>query len=121
MTPNCLSPASPGVSKNKKELSLMSKQEEAVLILNLYDLRREETMRKARDWYFRDFNPQSFADFNAAIFGENSAYLRMVISYWEMAAALVKNGAVSLELFSDSNGEHIGLFSKIQPRLGEIP
>jgi hypothetical protein len=103
-----------------KELSLMSKQEEAGLILKLYDLRREEKMRKARDWYFRDFNPQSFADFNAAMFGENSAYLRMVISYWEMAAALVKNGAISLELFSDSNGEHIGVFSKIEPLLGEI-
>ena len=98
----------------------MSKQEEAGLILNLYNLRREETMRKARDWFFRDFNPQSFADFNAAMFGENSAYLRMVISYWEMAAALVKNGAISLELFSDSNGEHIGVFSKIEPLLGEI-
>ena len=98
----------------------MSKQEEAGLILKLYDLRREETMRKARDWYFRDFNPQSFADFNAAIFGENGAYLRMVVSYWEMAASLVKNGAISLELFADSNGEHIGVFSKIEPFLGEI-
>jgi hypothetical protein len=98
----------------------MSKQEEAGLILKLYDLRREEKMRKARDWYFRDFNPQSFADFNAAIFGENSDYLRMVISYWEMAGALVKNGAISLELFADSNGEHIGVFSKIEPLLGEI-
>ena len=98
----------------------MSKQEEAGLILNLYNLRREETMRKARDWYFRDFNPQSFADFNAAMFGENSAYLRMVVSYWEMAASLVKNGAISLELFADSNGEHIGVFSKIEPLLGEI-
>jgi hypothetical protein len=98
----------------------MSKQDEAGLILELYNLRREEKMRKARDWYFVDFNPQSFADFNAAMFGENSAYLRMVISYWEMAAALVKNGAISLELFSDSNGEHIGVFSKIEPLLGEI-
>jgi hypothetical protein len=98
----------------------MSKQEEAGLILKLYDLRREETMRKARDWYFRDFNPQSFADFNAAIFGENGAYLRMVVSYWEMAASLVKNGAITLELFADSNGEHIGVFSKIEPFLGEI-
>jgi len=98
----------------------MSKQEEAGLILKLYDLRREEKMRQARDWYFRDFNPQSFAEFNAAMFGENSAYLRMVITYWEMAAALVKNGAISLELFADSNGEHIGVFSKIEPLLGEI-
>jgi hypothetical protein len=98
----------------------MSKQEEAGLILNLYNLRREETMRKARDWYFRDFNPQSFADFNAAMFGEHSGHLRMVVSYWEMAASLVKNGAISLELFADCNGEHIGVFSKIEPFLGEI-
>jgi hypothetical protein len=28
----------------------MSKQEDAELILKLYDLRREETMRKARTW-----------------------------------------------------------------------
>ena len=98
----------------------MSKQDEAGLILKLYELRREEKMRNARDWYFRDFNPQSFADFNTAMFGENSAYLRMILSYWEMAAALVKNGAVSLELFADSNGEHIGVFSKVEPLLGEI-
>ena len=98
----------------------MSKQEEAGLILELYNLRREEKMRKARDWYFVDFNPQSVADFNAAMFGENGAYLRMVLSYWEMAASLVKNGAISLELFSDSTGEHIGVFSKIEPLLGEI-
>src|ERR1700741_3457116 len=92
----------------------MSKQEEAGLILELYNLRREEKMRKARDWYFAEFNPQSFADFNAAIFGENGAYLRMVVSYWEMPPALVKNGAVSLELFSASNGEHIAVLSKIE-------
>ena len=98
----------------------MSKQEEAGLILKLFELRREEKMRKARDWYFAEFNPQSFADFNAAMFGENGAYLRMVVSYWEMAAALVKNGAVSLELFSDSNGEHIGVFAKVELLLGEI-
>src|SRR3984893_10413350 len=98
----------------------MSKQEEAGLILKLYELRREETMRKARDWYFREFNPQSIADVNNTMFGEHSGHLRMVITYWDMAAALVNNGAISLELFSDSNGEHIGVFSKIEPLLGEI-
>jgi len=98
----------------------MSKQEEAGLILKLYELRREETMRKARDWYFRDFNPNSLADFSAAMFSEHSGHLRMVVSYWDMAAALVNNGAISLELFNDSNGEHIAIFSKIEPLLGEI-
>lgn len=98
----------------------MSKQEEAGLILELYTLRRDETMRQARDWYFREFNPESMADFNAAMFGPHSGHLRMVVSYWDMAAALVKNGAISLEMFDDCNGEHIGTFAKIEPILSEI-
>jgi hypothetical protein len=98
----------------------MSKQEEAGLILKLYELRREDTMRKARDWYFREFNPQSMAEFNDAMFSEHSGYLRMVVTYWDMAAALVNNGAISRELFNDSNGEHVGVFSKVELLLGEI-
>jgi len=98
----------------------MSKQEEAVLILKLYELRREETMRKARDWYFREFAPQSMDDFHNAIMGEHSGHLRMVVTYWDMAAALVNNGALSLELFTDSNGEQFGVFAKIEMLLGEI-
>ena len=98
----------------------MSKQDEAGLILKLYELRREDTMRKARDWYFRDFHPQSLADFTDAMFGEHSGHLRMVVSYWDMAAALVNDGAIGLDLFTNTNGEHIGVFSKIEPLLGEI-
>jgi hypothetical protein len=98
----------------------MSKQEEAGLILKLYELRREETMRKARDWYFREFNPQSMAEFNSLMMGEHSGHLRMVVTYWDMAAALVNNGAISLELFNDSNGEHLGVFSKIERLLPDI-
>ena len=94
--------------------------EEGSLILKLYELRREETMRKARDWYFREFHPESMADFNAALFGEHSGHLRMVVSYWDMAAGLVKNGAISLQMFNDTNGEHIGTFAKIEPLLTEI-
>jgi hypothetical protein len=98
----------------------MSKQEEARLILELYDLRREETMRKARDWYFREFNPQSLDDFTAYMFGEHSGHLRMVVTYWDMAAAMVNHGAIGLELFSDCNQEEIGVFAKVEPILGEI-
>jgi hypothetical protein len=77
-------------------------------------------MRKARDWYFREFNPESIADFTEAMFGEHSGHLRMVVSYWDMAAALVNDGAIGLDLFISTNGEHIGVFSKIEPLLGEI-
>lgn len=98
----------------------MSKQEEADLILKLYDLRREETMRKARDWYFREFNPESLADVTNALFSEHSGHLRMVVTYWDMAAALVNRGAISAELFNDANTEHLAVFSRIEPLLGEI-
>lgn len=98
----------------------MSKQEEASLILKLYKLRREETMRIARNWYFTDFNPESLADVNTAMFSEHSGHLRMVMTYWDMAAALVNHGAVSIELFNDTNGEHIAVFSKLEPLLGEM-
>ena len=98
----------------------MSKQEEAGLILKLYELRREEVMRKARDWYFREFHPQTVDDFNAAIFGPHSGHVRMVITYWEMAAALVHHGAISLDMFLDTNGEYLSVFAKIEPMIGEI-
>ncbi|MGC2280231.1 MAG: hypothetical protein WA603_09455 [Candidatus Acidiferrales bacterium] len=98
----------------------MSKQDEAGLILKLYELRREEVLRKARDWYFRNFNPQNITDFSNVMMGEHSGYLRMVVTYWNMAAALVNDRAISMELFNESNGEQIGVFAKIEPLLGEI-
>jgi hypothetical protein len=98
----------------------MSKHEEADLILKLYDLRREDTMRKARDWFVREFNPESMADINNALFSEHSGHLRMVMSYWDMAAALVNHGAISLELFTETNGEYYMVFAKLEPFLNEM-
>jgi hypothetical protein len=98
----------------------MSIQAQADLVLKLYELRREPTMRTARDWYFRDFNPESLADINAALFSEHSGHLRMVMSYWDMAAALVNHGAISIDLFTDTNGEHISVFSKLEPFVAEM-
>src|SRR6478752_3467253 len=100
--------------------TFMSKYEEANLILKLYELRRDETMRKARDWFFLEFNPESIAEFNRAMFSEHSGHLRMVMSYWDMAAALVNHGAISAELFNDTNGEHLSVFAKLEPILPEI-
>jgi hypothetical protein len=100
--------------------SIIATYDEADLILKLYELRREPTMRQAREWYFRSFNPESMADVNKALFGEHTGYLRMVLSYWDMAATLVNHGAIGLELFNDVNAEHIMVFSKIEPFLDEL-
>ena len=98
----------------------MAIQDEAALILQLYDLRREETMRQGRDWYAREFNPEYMADVEKAFFGEHSGHLRMVASYWDMAAALVNNGAISLHLFNETNGEQFLIFAKLEPFLKDI-
>ncbi len=97
----------------------MSKQEDANLILRLYELRREEVMRKARSWYIAEFNPGSLQDIIDAVMGEHSAYYRMVTSYWEMAASLVNNGAIDEQMFNDANGEQMVVFAKIEPFLKE--
>ena len=97
----------------------MGKHEDADLILKLYDLRREATMREARNWFF-SFNPTSAADYMEAMMGPHSGHLRMVVSYWDMAASLVNNGAIDEQMFNDANGEHIFVFAKIEPILDEL-
>ena len=43
----------------------------------------------------------------------------MVTSYWDMAAALVLNGAIDEKMFNDTNGEQLGVFMKMQPFLAD--
>jgi hypothetical protein len=97
----------------------MSKHEDADLILKLYDLRREATMREARNWFFT-FNPTSVQDVIDVLLGEHSGHYRMVVSYWDMAAAMVNNGAIDEQLFNETNGEHLFVYSKIEPVIEEI-
>jgi hypothetical protein len=97
----------------------MSTPQDADLILKLYDLRREATMREARNWMFT-FNPTSVQDVIEVLLGEHSGHYRMVISYWEMAAAMVNNGSIDEKLFNEANGEHLFVYSKIQPVIEEI-
>lgn len=98
----------------------MSKAKSADLIMKLYDLRREETMRKARNWMF-SFNPTSVEDVeNTMMDPEVGAYLRMVLSYWDMAASFVNHGAINADMFNETAGEHIGVFAKMEPFIADL-
>jgi hypothetical protein len=99
----------------------MSKEtKSAELIMKLYDLRREETMRKARNWMF-GFNPTSAEDIGKTMMDpEVGGYLRMVLSYWDMAAVFVNSGAIDADMFDQTAGEHIGVYAKIQPFLADL-
>ncbi len=98
----------------------MNKTESAELILKLYETRREPVMREARNWMM-SFFPESAEGYgkNKAD-QETSAYYRMVTSYWDMAAAFVNHDAIDEEMFDDVTGEHIIVFSKIEPFLVQI-
>jgi len=97
----------------------MSKHKDADLILKLYELRREATMREARNWFFF-FNPTSVQDFQTTVMSDKSGYYRMVVSYWDMAASFVNNGAIDEEMFNDANGEHLFVYAKMEPFLEDI-
>jgi len=99
---------------------MTTKAESAELVLKLYDLRREKKMRKARQWFI-SYTPASAEDYMRTIMDPKvGAYLRMVTSYWDMAAALVNQGCIDPEVFEATNGEHYIVFAKIQPMLAEL-
>lgn len=91
--------------------------EDAALIMKLYELRREEKLRKARDWFQREFKASSLREFEERYpYGsEENAYVRMVASYWEMAASFLVQEIAHEELFFTSNGELLGVWEKLKP------
>lgn len=100
----------------------MSKSENTIAILKLYELRRDEQMRAARQWYFSAFAPKSAMDIVALYRGGEraSANFRMVTSYWDTAASLVLNGGIDRKMFLDANTEHVFIYAKIAEFLPEV-
>ena len=105
----------------------MSTPHESMMgILKLYELRSEQTMRKARDWFAISFNPKSTQDILQVLVGDHSADFRMVASYWDMATAFVVLGVgqflfpFTVEMFNAINTEHVMVYAKLQPFLEEL-
>ena len=96
---------------------------EAQVILQLYDLRRDTEMRKARHFIAAEFWPES-AEYTLRIAraypSPENTWLRQVTSYWEMAASFVLRGALHEGLFFDASGEMYCVYAKFRPFLTEI-
>jgi hypothetical protein len=94
---------------------MLASPADAEIILKLYELRTETVMRQARAWITGEFWPETVEEF-FAVSGNPSdphnAWFRQVITYWEMASAMVLHGAVSAELFVDCNAEGFFLLAK---------
>ena len=69
-------------------------------------------MRKARAWFF-GFSANKVEELPQMGSQEN-AYLRMVTSYWDMAASFVTKGVLNEELFLENSGEALFVWEKIR-------
>jgi hypothetical protein len=88
---------------------------DAEVILKLYEMRREETLRKSRRFMIFEFQPKTLEELRAVsrdVGSQYNAAWRQVISYWEMASSMVLRGALDADLFLDSNGEGILIYAK---------
>jgi len=98
---------------------------DAQLIVQLYDLRRESEMRKARSWWAGEFFPQNADDFLKVAWAmgtQENAWLRQVSGYWGMVASFVNQGALNEQLFlaPGFSGEMFLIYAKIHPFLKEL-
>jgi hypothetical protein len=93
------------------------------LILRLYELRREDKMRCARDWFFRNYkgvtNMASHTQL-CAPGSEEDSYVRMLVSYWEMVASFITSGVLNRELFFESGREMLLVWLRIEKMTGEF-
>jgi hypothetical protein len=90
---------------------------DAQIILQLYDLRRDKEMRKARHFISAEFWPESAEDalrIARAYPSPQNTWLRQVTSYWEMAASFVLRGALHEGLFFDASGEMYCVYAKFR-------
>jgi hypothetical protein len=93
----------------------MATTADAEVVMRLYELRREQTLRAARRFMVFEFQPKTLEELRAVsrdVTAKDNAAWRQVLSYWEMAASFVLRGAVDADLFLDSSAEGILLYAK---------
>lgn len=90
--------------------------DDANLILRLYELRRDEKLREARAWFAAHCVASSLEELMriAPPGSPENAFVRMVTSYWEMAASFVTSGVLNQDLFFQSNGELLFVWERMR-------
>ena len=93
--------------------------EQAQLQLQVFEQRRDDRLRQARDWFFRNYMPQTFEDSMkiAAPGTEGGTNFMMVTGYWEQTCALLNYGLLHEDLFFETTGEFFGVFERVRPGL----
>jgi hypothetical protein len=90
--------------------------EQANLLLRLYELRREPRLREARAWFSANFDAQTPEEMaqKCPPGSEANASMRMVVTYWEMAAGLANRGLIDEDLFFENSGEGFLVYDRMR-------
>jgi hypothetical protein len=90
--------------------------EQVNLLLKLYDMRRDPKLREAREWFARNFHPQTIEDVMKICppGSEGNAFMRQVLSYWEMVASIANRGVIDEDLFFETTSEQWAAFEQVK-------
>jgi hypothetical protein len=93
--------------------------EQANLQLKLYELRREAKLREAREWFSDHFHPQTLDNVMKVCppGSRENAFMRQVLTYWEMVAGMSNRGLLNEDLLFESSGEEWAVFQQVKPVL----
>lgn len=91
------------------------------LVLRLYDMRREQRLRKARAWFGQSFKARTLDELNTLCppGSEEDASFRMVTTYWEMVASFITGGVLNQNLFFQSGKELLFVWERIRDLVPE--
>lgn len=95
---------------------------DADLILKLYDLRREESLRAAREKLTSEFWPKNAKEAVAIVALDHplNRIYRQVSTYWEMVYRMARHGIIHGDFLVENNAEGLLLYAKVEPYLTEI-
>lgn len=88
--------------------------EQADLLMRLYEMRRDPEMRRARAYIAHEFQAKTWDEVGYMTGSDPDRYFRMVTSYWEMVAAIVNRGLIDEDLFFDTQGEGLFIWTRVR-------
>lgn len=90
--------------------------------LRLYELRREEELRRARDMVADDVFQLGWDDLKPMLEASHPkhAHLQQVVGYWELAASLVLRGLFHPEIYLDACDEGLFTYAVLEEYLPKI-
>jgi hypothetical protein len=76
-------------------------------------------MRKARQYVMHEFPAKTWDELGYMGGTDADRHFRMVTSYWEMVAGIVNQGLIDEELFFDSQGEGLFVWTRVRHLMPE--